>query len=152
MGDEEIGDLLDLLEIEQELQNAVGHQRVERRGHLVADDELGLGGQRAGDADPLLLAAREFGRIAVDEAGTHLDFLEQLLDAPVALGALQTEIEGQRSADDRTDGMARIHRDIGHLVDHLQLAQIVLAAIGQSIGEIAAVEDRPYPAAAEAGR
>ena len=39
--------------------------RVERRGRLVAEQHLGLVGERAGDADALLLPAGELRRIAV---------------------------------------------------------------------------------------
>ena len=67
---------------------------IERRGDLVADDELGLGGKRAGDADALLLAARQLARQAVDQALVELDQVEQLADLAVA-GA-------RRSARDRT--------------------------------------------------
>jgi len=57
VSDEQIGHILDLLQVEQQLQDAVGHQRVKRAGHLVTDDHPGLGRQRAGDADTLFLTA-----------------------------------------------------------------------------------------------
>ena len=37
-------------------------QRIERRERLVEEPELGLDRERAGDADPLLLAAGELAR------------------------------------------------------------------------------------------
>ena len=49
---------------------------VERAERLVHQHELGLEDQRAGDRDPLLLAARELGRPAVAE-GVELDHLER---------------------------------------------------------------------------
>ena len=75
VGDEEVGDVGLVLDAQQQLQDAVGDQRVERRGDLVADDQVGLGGERARDADALLLAARELGRVALRELGLELDQL-----------------------------------------------------------------------------
>ena len=39
---------------------------VEVAGRLVGQDECGLGDERTGDGDALLLAARELGRLMVD--------------------------------------------------------------------------------------
>ena len=49
-------------ELAEQLQDARLHGGVERRRDLVADQQVGLGGQRAGNRDPLLLAAAELGR------------------------------------------------------------------------------------------
>src|SRR5690625_5938800 len=50
--------------------------RIQRRGGLIAQQHLGLGGQRPSDADPLLLPARELGGVVVD-AVAEADDLEQ---------------------------------------------------------------------------
>ncbi len=121
-------------------------------GHLVADDQLRLGGERAGDADALLLAAGKLGRIAVDETLAHLDLVEQFGDARVALAAAHAEIEFERPADDGADGLARVHRHVGHLVDHLQLAQILLGPVGEPAGSGRAVEGDRALLRAAAGR
>ena len=70
----------------QQLQDFLGHQRVERRGRLVADDQLGLGGQRAGDADALLLAAGELAGTAVGEVRRQADLRQQFGDPRLHLG------------------------------------------------------------------
>jgi hypothetical protein len=88
VGDEEIGDAELLLQPEQQLQDALLDNLVQRRGHLVADDELGLGGERPGNADALLLAAGQFARQALDEAVVELDQLEELADAAILRLAL----------------------------------------------------------------
>ncbi|MDJ0946566.1 MAG: hypothetical protein QNJ30_24215 [Kiloniellales bacterium] len=81
VGDEHAGDLELVLQALQQLQNLLGDQLAEGRSHLVADDQLGLGGERAGDADALLLAAREIAGMAVDEVvGLQLDQAQQLAD------------------------------------------------------------------------
>ena len=56
-------------------------RHVERRDRLVGDDEVRIGGQRARDADALLLAAGELVRIAVDEPLAQSDGLHQLAHA-----------------------------------------------------------------------
>ena len=62
MGDEHVGELELVLQPLQQLEDLLRHQLVERRGHLVTDDQLRLGGQRAGDADALLLPAGQLAR------------------------------------------------------------------------------------------
>ena len=82
-----------------------GH--VQRRDRLVADDELRPGGQGAGDADALALAAGELVGVAVEVIPLEPHLLDQFADAPgdfVGPGALQAH----RLADDAGYGHARI--------------------------------------------
>ena len=53
-----------LLQILQQVDDLRLDRHVERRDRLVADDQVGLGSERAGDADALALAAGELVRIA----------------------------------------------------------------------------------------
>ena len=81
VGDEE-DRLLDLgLEAQELVLEPLAVDRVDRAEGLVHQHHAGIGGQRAGDADPLLLAARELRRVAVAELGIEADQLEQLVDA-----------------------------------------------------------------------
>ena len=131
MGDEEIADAFDFLQVEQQFQNAVGNQRVERAGDLITDDQFRFCRKRAGNADPLFLTAGEFRRIAVAELLSHFDLFQQLVDTFVFFRAFQPEIQLERPADDIGDGLARVHRGVGHLIDHLQFAQVFAAALRQ---------------------
>ena len=54
------------------------HDRVDRAERLVHQHHRRVGGQRPGDADPLLLAAGELGRVALGELRGQPDPLEQL--------------------------------------------------------------------------
>ena len=61
-------------------------------------------------------------------------------------GAAAAEIEPERPADDLADRLARVQRDVGHLVDHLDAAQLVAAALlvaarqaGAGKGDLAAL-------------
>ena len=78
VGDEEDG-LLDLrLEAEELVLEALAVDRVDRAERLVHQHHQRVGGERPGDADPLLLAAGELRRVAVAELGVEADQLEQL--------------------------------------------------------------------------
>ena len=52
------------LEVEQLVLQAGAHDRVDRAERLVHQQDRRVGGQRPGHADPLLLAARQLGRVA----------------------------------------------------------------------------------------
>ena len=58
---------------------------VERGQRLVEEEDLRLDGERPGQRDALLLAARQLVRVAV-AATLEVDQLEQLADAPLDLG------------------------------------------------------------------
>ena len=58
---------------------------IERRGRLVEQQQLGIHGQRAGDGDALLLAAREVRRIGLGLVG-EADPRQLLLGARARLG------------------------------------------------------------------
>ena len=78
VGDEEDG-LAELLLQPQELVlQLLAHDRVDRAERLVHQHHRRVGGQRAGHADALLLAAGELGGVAAGEAGRQADPLEQL--------------------------------------------------------------------------
>ncbi len=55
-----------VLQVLEQVEDLRLDRDVERRDRLVADDQLRLERERAGDADPLALAARELVRVAVD--------------------------------------------------------------------------------------
>ena len=79
VGDQQDGQAELAVDAREQLEDRAGGLRVERRGRLVGEQHLRLGGQRAGDADALLLAAGELGRIAVALVG-EADEIEQLVD------------------------------------------------------------------------
>jgi len=61
------------------------HARIQRRQGFVQQQQGRIDGQRARDGHPLLLSARELGRVALLEAG-QLHGLQQLGDALLRLG------------------------------------------------------------------
>ena len=90
----------------QQVEDAVARLRVEVAGRLVGEDDGGPGDQRAGDRDPLLLAAGELGG-PVGGAVGEADGLEQLV-APgrvdVAAGDPQRQLDVLGGVEDRARG------------------------------------------------
>jgi hypothetical protein len=63
VGDEQVGEPEIGLQVGEQIENLRLHRNVERRGRLVADHQVGLHGQRAGNRDALPLPARELVRV-----------------------------------------------------------------------------------------
>ena len=64
---------------QQQVEDLRLHRDVERRDGLVADHQVGLGGERAGDREPLALAAGQLGRVARSAWRPRADRGEQLV-------------------------------------------------------------------------
>ena len=131
MRDEHIGQPEFRLQTQQQLQNAFLHNLVESGCHLVTDNEIGICRQRAGDADTLFLATRQFSGKTLQKVGIQLDHFQQF-DHPIGVRlAAHAKIEFQRPANDIAHRLTRVHRCIGHLIDHLDTAFLFLAPVGQ---------------------
>ena len=87
VADEEIGQAELGAQVHQQVDDLGLDRDVEGRDRLVADHEVGLQGQGAGDADALALAAAHLVRIAAGEAGRQAAERQQLAQAAVDLGA-----------------------------------------------------------------
>ena len=64
-----------ILQLLQQIEDAAGHQLIERRRDFVANNQFRLRRQRAGDADALFFAAGKLVREAVDKIVGDLDLL-----------------------------------------------------------------------------
>src|SRR3546814_19886511 len=96
------------------------HRDVERRGRLVANQELRVAGQSAGDGDALALPAGELVRElrAVRRRQPHL--LQQLAAARGArLAVLDQSLSADRLGHDVGDSPARVPAGIGGLAHNL---------------------------------
>jgi hypothetical protein len=122
VADEDIGQAVAVLQIVKQVQHLRLHRDVERGDRLVEHDQFRAGGERAGDADALGLAAGEFVRVAVEEFGPQIDRVHQLVEPLAARGALQAEQMDQRRLENGADGLARIERGDRVLEDILDLA------------------------------
>ena len=142
-----------------------GRDRVERGGRLVHQQHLGLDGERAGDAEPLLLAAREAERAlleAVADVVPQRRLLEGVLDAVVkvvlhpehaqAPGDVVVDRLGERVRllEDHPDPPPHLHRiDLGRVqvdavVEHLSLD---LGAWNQVVHPVQRADERALSAA-----
>src|SRR5437588_159368 len=83
------------------------------RERLIGDQQLRLERDRARDADPLTLSARELVRVAVVMLGVQSDAVHQLLYLLLALSlALVQAVDRERVGDDRADRLARVQRGV----------------------------------------
>ncbi|MBV8428811.1 MAG: ABC transporter ATP-binding protein [Hyphomicrobiales bacterium] len=94
-----------VLQIGEQVDDLRLHRDVERGDSFVADDQVRARRERAGDADALALAAREFVREATHRIGRKAHLVHQLRDALVDLdervGALMDKVRLPRDAADR---------------------------------------------------
>ena len=123
VADHDVGQPELVLELEQQVDDLGADRDVERRDRLVADHQLGLQDQRAGDADALALAAGEFVRVAVGMLGTQADLGHHVGDAVLDLGLVGDAVDAQRIGQRAAHGLARIERGVGVLEDHLDGAR-----------------------------
>ena len=153
VGDEHVGEVELVLKPAQEPEDPLRDELVEGARHLVADDERGLRGEGAGDSHPLLLPARELRRHAMVELRRlELDLVEELVHPLLEVDAAPPAVEGHRPPDDLADPLLRIERGVGHLVDHLRLAELVLGPAPEARRQrLPVVADLPRGRGQEAG-
>ena len=113
---------------------------VERRDRLVADHQLRLERERAGDADPLALAAAHLVRIALGEAPRQAAVLEQPVDPPGEPGAVLEAVHVERLADDLAHLHARVQGRVRVLEDRLHPAPEARRRLPVQAFQVGAVE------------
>ena len=87
------------------------HRHIERRDRLVGHHHAGIAAEGAGDADALLLSARQLARLAEREFARQLHEVEQLVGLLLDLLARLGDAEFlEHAADLRADRMAGIER------------------------------------------
>ena len=118
---------------------------VERRDGLVGDDQLRVQGERAGDADPLALAAGELVRVAV-QVGRARGRRPRAAPAPAAASSREpVAVDPERVADDLADPLARVERGVRVLEDHLHLAPERAQLPPRERRDVGAVEESRVP-------
>ena len=140
VADHDVGQAHLVLELEQQVDDLGADRDVERRHRLVADHQLGLQDQGAGDADALALAARELVRVAVGVLGAEADLGHHVHDAGLDLGLVPHAVQAQRIGQRPAHGLARVERGVRVLEDHLHRARH-LHAIGRRVaGDLLAAD------------
>ncbi len=125
VGDEEQRQPKTRLHILEQIEDLCANRDVERRYRLVADDELGIEDQRAGNADALALSAGKLVRQASDhQTGIEADGGEHFGDELLAFFRILDACDHQRLGDDIADpppwvqGGNRILKDQLHAPAH----------------------------------
>ena len=98
--DEDVRQVELVLQVVEQVDHLRLDRDVERGDRLVGDDQLRVQRERARDADPLPLSARELVRVAVDVIGREPDDLEQLAH-PRRASARATGRRGSRNGSSR---------------------------------------------------
>src|SRR6185437_11646988 len=123
LADEEIGQAELVLQVPHQIEDLRLHGDVERRGRLVADDELGIGSERTRNRDTLALAAGELMRKFRAVVGMQADERKQLADAIPDRPLAFDQVEGAyRLGHDGIDPKTRVEARIGILEYHLDAA------------------------------
>ena len=85
VGDEHIGEVLLLLQLDEHVDDLGLDGDIQRRGWLIQNDELGIAAQCPGYGDQLLLTATDGVRRLVHEVGGKFYHLQNLKDLIVNL-------------------------------------------------------------------
>ncbi len=117
--DEDVGQRKPALQLGHQVEDLRLHRHVQRRGRLVADEQIGLARQRARDRDALALAAGELVGILFAVVGRQPDLREKLRDASTHLRLARKPKHPDRLGDDVAHAPARIQARIRGLEDHL---------------------------------
>ena len=117
--DEQVGEPELVLQVGEQIQDLRLDRHVERRGGLVADQQRGLDGERAGDADALALAAGELVRDSATWSRVEADAahrarprarVRSLMAAPMAKASMPSAM-ASRTREARIEGGARVLHD-----------------------------------------
>jgi hypothetical protein len=128
-----------LLQVDQQVDDLRADGHVQRRHRLVADHQRRLQDHGAGDADPLVLAARQFVRITVEEVGIELDLLHHRPRHGLAGRVVEVRpVHLQRLGDGIADGHARVQTRQRVLEHDLQVLAGLPQGLALGLGDIAA--------------
>ncbi len=141
VGDEQVGQAQPPLEVAEQVQDLGLDADVEGADRLVADEQLRLEDERAGDPDPLPLAAGEL--VGVPPGVVRLE-ADQFHHAGHLVGPLLRRaeaVDAQPLADGRRDRRARVERGVRVLEHDLHPAPVALELVALEVGDVVPVED-----------
>ena len=119
VADEQVGQAQIVLQVAHQVEDLGLDRYVERRGRLVAQDQVGPARQCPGDGDALALPAGEFVRVLFAVGAAQADLFEQRVDLPDRLAGVAGDTEGSdRFGNDVPHPPARIERGLRILEDH----------------------------------
>src|SRR5438034_1360181 len=119
--DEEIGKPESFLKFEEEVQDLCLDRHVKGGDGFVRNDQTGMQGKCAGDADTLTLAARKRMRVAPHIFRPEADEAEDLHDTVGSFLQVTYAVDEQRLAHDIQQRHSRVQGGERVLKDHLHL-------------------------------
>ena len=123
MPDEEIGQAILLLQVLEQVQHLALHRNIQCGDRFIADDQVRLQRNGAGNADALALAAAELVRVTVQKLCWYTNSLHQFQHAVGGFGfGFAYMIGFQRFGNDIPHLHARVKAGIRVLKDHLHPA------------------------------
>ena len=127
MGDDDDRDAHLGIDVTDQFQDCMGSLGIQSGGRLVAQQHVGIGGQRTGDGNTLLLTAGQLGRVGI-RLVRQADHFQQLQGALFSLGLLHTsQLQGQHDVLHT----GALHQQVEALEDHRHTAadgaQLLLA-------------------------
>ena len=137
VGDEEVGEVVFVLELHEEVEDLGADGEVEGGDGLVADDHLGLEGDGAGDADALALAAGEGVGVAEHRVGLEADVAEELGGGVLGLFGGDEAVDEHALGEDVEDGVAGVEGGVGVLEDDLEVAAVLEEVFALELEDVA---------------
>ena len=120
VADQDIGEVEGLAQAAEQRQHRRLHRHVETRRRLVQDDDLGMQGEDARQADAPLLAAGNLVRIEIEMRVGQPDRFQDAANALLARRLVEIGVDHQRLVQRAADLPARIERGPRILVGVLQ--------------------------------
>ena len=140
VGDEEVGEPEVALQFQQQVEHLGLHRDIEGGDGFVADDELGLEREGAGDADALTLATGKLEGVAAQRVGGQADPAQQFGGPFAAFGAAAEVLDDEGFLEDLADRVAAVEGFGGVLEDHLHFPAQGAQGARPGVGEVAAFE------------
>jgi hypothetical protein len=131
MGDKEAGGPARPAKVVDQGKDAGLHRDVEGACHLVAEDDLGLGGEGTREGGALAFAARELGGTAIEVSGVEPDIGQKRASAAFDSGGISVEIEAKGLGQNLAQAVPGVERCVRVLEDDLHPAQRIAAAAGR---------------------
>ena len=120
-GDRRRADLGD--ELADQIVDDPGHDRVEPGGRLVEEDHRGVGGDGAGEADALLHAAGELGRVEVGGLGAEADAASLAIARSRASARGRAAVRAWRRRKATFCQTVRLSKSAAALEEHAEVAE-----------------------------
>src|SRR6266568_2012813 len=141
--DQQVRQVLPSLNVLEQVEDLRLDGYVEGARRLVQEGEYGLGGQGAGDGDPLTLSTGELVGETVQMVGAESDFLEQLRRSLHRLRARHEPVDQDRLGDDVLDQHTRVERRERILEHRLHASAEWLQGPRAATGDPVATDDGP---------